>query len=65
MQLRDYLAQDGVSRKAFADLIGVSSEAVRRYEAGLRTPRPDQLRAIVEATEGKVTLEDLIGQAAA
>lgn len=44
---------------------GVGATGVRKWRKGDRVPRPDQMRRIVEATEGKVTPNDFYGIAEA
>src|ERR1700761_7788478 len=40
----------GFTREAFADLLGVSSQAVGQYEVGQHSPGPETMRAIINAT---------------
>ena len=58
MKLADYLEKNALSRQEFADRIGVSTETIRLYLAGERTPRRKQMTAITEQTGGKVTAND-------
>jgi DNA-binding transcriptional regulator YdaS (Cro superfamily) len=58
MRLSQYLAENDIGKAAFADLIGVSIQAVYRYANGERIPTPDIMRQIKAATEGKVTPND-------
>lgn len=59
MQLRDYIAQGGISAAELASRLGVTREAIRRYATGERMPRRDMIRQIVEITGGQVTADDL------
>ena len=60
MTLTEYLAQQDLDAGRFAEKIGVSGEAVRRYALGRRTPRPAIMRRIVEATGGAVQPNDFL-----
>ncbi len=64
MKLGPYLSESGLSKKVFADSIGVSEEAVRRYVTGERKPDWPVLARIVKATGGKVSADDFMGEAA-
>ncbi|GLK69210.1 helix-turn-helix domain-containing protein [Hansschlegelia plantiphila] len=61
MTLSGYLAKTGLSHSAFAALIGTSQAAVSRYVLGKRTPRPEHMARITEATGGQVTPNDFFG----
>lgn len=58
MTLAEYLKLSGLSLSAFAARAAVSEAAISRYASGKRTPRPDILRRICEASNGKVTPND-------
>lgn len=60
MTLREYLEEEGLTETAFAELLGISQAAVNRYCNGIRTPHKTKLRAIVDATGGKVTANDFM-----
>jgi DNA-binding transcriptional regulator YdaS (Cro superfamily) len=64
MKLADYLASAKIDEPTFAAKLGVSAKAVRHWLAGNRTPRPPQMRAIVRATEGAVSPNDFLSEAA-
>ena len=61
MKLPDYLAQHGLSEGAFAEAIGCSREAVRRYCKGERIPDRETMPKIADATQGSVTANDFFG----
>lgn len=61
MKLRLYLIDHDMTCDAFARSIGTSSEAVRRYAAGQRVPRPAVMQKIIEATKGAVGPGDFYG----
>lgn len=61
MQLRDWLASEGIEPRDFAPRIGRTPEAVRRYVAGERIPDRETMPLIVEATRGSVTPNDFFG----
>jgi transcriptional regulator with XRE-family HTH domain len=54
MKLDEHLASTAVSHSEFAAKIGVSKKAVDHWIAGRRLPRPEQMRRIIEATNGAV-----------
>jgi len=58
MHLRAYLAAHEIPIPAFAGLIGVSVQAVHRYVAGDRVPRPKVMERIKAATKGDVQPND-------
>lgn len=60
MRLSDYLTAEQLSLTDFAKTIGVSTEAIRRYRDGERTPRPEQMVRIKAATGGQVTADDFM-----
>ena len=60
MTLTEYLEQQELDAARFAERIGVSGEAVRRYARGERTPRPAIMRRITETTGGAVTANDFL-----
>jgi predicted transcriptional regulator len=61
MTLKEYLADQGLTESAFAEMLGISQAAVNRYCNGIRTPQRITLRAIAKATAGKVTANDFMG----
>lgn len=61
MTLREYLHTHRITESAFARIIGTSQAAVSRY-CSTRVPAPDQMRAIVQATQGAVTARDFEGR---
>lgn len=60
MTLRQYLALTGLTQQQFAMQIGASQGAVSRYVIGLRMPRREHLRRIIEVTDGAVTPTDFV-----
>lgn len=60
MTLKDYLIQNRLSLKAFADICGVSAPTILRARDGVNMPSRRTLRAIVEATNGEVSIQDLV-----
>jgi len=59
MKLSAYI-KNPKQRAAFAAALGVTVEAVRYWENGNRTPRPDKMRAIMDLTGGDVTPMDFM-----
>lgn len=62
MKLSAYLNVKKISSRDFAEKIDVAQASVSRYLAGQRTPRPKQLKKIMNATNGEVTANDFIDQ---
>lgn len=54
MKLRDWRKIEDLNQAEAAGVIGVTHSAVSKWESG-QIPRPDQMRAIFEATGGRVT----------
>lgn len=61
MQLKDWRERQNLSRPQFAELIGRTVEAVRRYEEGKRIPDRETMPVIVSVTSGDVTPNDFFG----
>lgn len=55
MHLRDYLSTHPITPGELAKQLGVTREAVRKYAAGERFPRPRIMDKLIAATKGKVT----------
>lgn len=62
MKLNDYITQQNLDCREFANQIDVSYETVRRYLTGERKPRDEIMTRIVLQTEGKVTPNDFFQQ---
>lgn len=60
MTLDAYLSQDGMTAAALAKLAGTSGASITRILHGEQKPSMDMIRAIVTATRGKVSADDLI-----
>jgi hypothetical protein len=60
MTLKDYLSQNDLSLKGFADQCGLSAPTILRARDGVNIPSRRTLEAIVSATKGAVTIQDLI-----
>lgn len=59
MRLSDYFKNHKCNAEDFAELIGVSDQAVYKYLSGERKPRDKEiLAAIANATNGQVTAND-------
>ena len=65
MKLSDYLAQDGVSIFALAEMVGVTPQAIYRWADGSRRPRAGALEKLVVATKGQVQPNDFYQHASA
>jgi len=60
MTLKDYLQKNDIYYRDFAEEIGVSIFAVRKWLNGERTPRDRTKALISKATNGKVQAQDWI-----
>lgn len=60
MTLKDYLHHHGLSLKAFGDLCGLSAPTIMRARDGVNIPSRRSLNAIIAATDGAVTVNDLV-----
>ncbi len=60
MMLKDYLRQNHLSLKSFANQCGLSAPTILRARDGINIPSRRTLEAIVSATKGAVTIKDLI-----
>lgn len=60
MKISDWLDTAEIADSEFADRIGVSRQALSRYKAGTRTPRPTVLARIRAETNGRVTANDFL-----
>lgn len=58
--LAAYIDAAKLSNERFGRMVGLSRVSIHRIIAGKQTPSPESALAIVEATAGEVTLEDLI-----
>lgn len=65
MDLRAYLSTNKISLPAFAELVGVSVQAIHRYVSGDRMPRLEVLEKIKEVTGNKVQPNDFLTARAA
>ena len=61
MTLREWLDAHDKTNAQFAEMIGRTAEAVRRYALGTRIPDRETMPLIIEATEGSVTANDFFG----
>jgi DNA-binding transcriptional regulator YdaS (Cro superfamily) len=61
MKLDTYMRETGTTATALAGVIGCNVSTITRIAKGEVTPSPHNAVAIVKATEGRVSLEDLYG----
>lgn len=59
MKLADWIAESGLTQKAFADRVGVSQGRIAQILAG-GYPRKGLAARIALATDGKVTANDFV-----
>lgn len=62
MKLDAFLRERELTEDEFAELIGVSQQAVNRYRRGDRRPDWDVLQKIVKATDGAVQPNDFFNE---
>lgn len=62
MNLRMYLAKENMTQTEFAKRIDFHIVYIRDVMAGRRTPGRKLIKAIVQATNGDVTEQDLRGK---
>ena len=60
MEFRDWLASQGVTQNAAAEMIGCTQPYVTMLAAGQRQPSLTILKRIVRMTDGQVGLEDFV-----
>ena len=65
MKLSEWLADAGVSPAQLATACKVHPVTVYKWRAGTIFPRPSQLEAIIQATQGAVTADDFMAVASA
>lgn len=58
--LAEYITAIGLTYEAFGQKVGLTRTSVHRIVSGAQIPSAESALAIVEATGGRVTLEDLI-----
>lgn len=60
MSLDEFLRSDATSAKALAAALGISEASLSRIRRGEQNITRETIRAIVEATGGAVTAEELV-----
>lgn len=60
MDLKKYLESRNLSRKEFAEMVGVSVYTISSYITWARKPSMETGRMIEKVTKGKVTIDDLL-----
>lgn len=63
MFLSDYIKENGITQKQFADMCGLSEAGICRLVNGKRFPSPATIYIINQITEGQVGAEDFFKQA--
>ena len=58
LHLSEYLVSEGISPTTFAERLGVSIYAVKKWRLKTRIPRPDHVIRIEAMTKGKVAPDD-------
>lgn len=64
MQLAEWLKQNGKRKGEFADEIGVTPQMISAYLKGSIWPSKERMRRIAEKTDGAVTANDFMSEAA-
>lgn len=60
MRLAELRKKNGLTQEQLAEKIGVSRQAVSKWESGLATPELENLRALCAVFQ--ITLDELVGQ---
>jgi len=60
MDLKYYLDSRNISRKEFAEMVGVDASTISNYIHFRRKPTLEIGRMIEKVTKGKVTIDDLL-----
>ena len=60
MTLDQYLNETGLTINAFAEACGTSGASMNRILHGEQKPSVEMIRAIVAATDGQVTADDIV-----
>ena len=60
-KLKKYLKEHGIKYTDFATHVGLDASVISRLNCGKYKPGPKVVRRIFEATNGKVTPNDLYG----
>ncbi len=58
MSLASYMRLRGLDDAALAEIVGVSTSAVRKWKYGERKPRGERLRRLIAVTDGAVRVRD-------
>jgi transcriptional regulator with XRE-family HTH domain len=61
MKLIEYLREQNLTDEQFAEQVGKSKWAVRKWMYGQRVPRHNEMQSIALLTGGKVTANDFFG----
>lgn len=61
MRLKDYLRLEREKPENFAERVGVTIHAVRKWSRGERVPRPATIKKIYQITKGAITSADWLG----
>jgi predicted transcriptional regulator len=62
MSLDQFLAENMLSREAFAKMVGVHPTTIYRVLAGATIPKRRNLEKILKLTRGHVTVAELLGR---
>lgn len=60
MTLTEFMKSRSLTDAQLAEMLDCSPGALRKWRYGERTPRPDQMRRILEVTDGLVTPNDFL-----
>jgi transcriptional regulator with XRE-family HTH domain len=61
MTIPEYIALHKLSRRAFAERVGVSPSRITDWLENGTTPDGDSIRRVVEETNGEVTANEILG----
>lgn len=65
MKLSEWLSREGIKRKDFAEMVGVSPSLVTQLCDGTVWPGRGVVERIIKATNGEVTADSFVARAAA
>lgn len=60
MQLHEYLKKENISVPQFASRIGIHKNTIYLWLNRERAPSMENAQSVVEATQGEVTLDDIL-----
>ena len=62
MTIIEYLKENALSQREFADMCGITQSTLSNYIHGKKIPRPKMARLIEEITKGMVKAKELLSR---